>query len=358
MRGYKLLTVVGARPQFIKAAALSYSIAENDRLSEVIVHSGQHYDDELSANFFEELNIPSPKYNLGIGSKSHNSFIGEFIVAFESVLIQENPDLVIVYGDTNTTSAAAIAAAKMNIPLAHVEAGLREFDKSIPEEVNKLLTDAVTDLYFTPTETGVMNLKDEGREEHVYLTGDISLDLLFRNGEKLSLEDLNMNVPSSYAFMTCHREANTTNENLQKIIQAINKVEIPVIWTLHPRTKCALEEYGLRDKMESHVSLIEPLGFWDTQKLLKHASFVLSDSGGIIKESYFHKVPCIVIDKQTEWMEAVQEGWTQVSGPETDDILAAVKNVIRPDVHKNSLGDGRSGDIIVNSIVNYLDAKQ
>lgn len=355
---YKVLTVVGARPQFIKAAALSRAIGQSERLDEVIVHSGQHYDHELSGNFFEELSIPAPRYNLGIGSYTHNVFIGKFLLAFDEILEEEQPDLVIVYGDTNTTSAAAIGAAKRNIPLAHVEAGLREFDKSIPEEINKLITDSVTDLYFTPTQTGIENLSKEGVTENVYLTGDISLDLLFHNQDQLAYEDIEINVPKDYVFMTCHRDANTIRENLESIVNAVNGLGSTIIWTLHPRTKSALTTFGLMDKIERHVRLVEPMGFWETQRLVKHARYILTDSGGIIKEAYFHKTPCIVIDKQTEWLEAVNEGWTVVTGPNTEKIINASTAITIPDQHFNSLGDGRSGELIVNSILKFLDARK
>lgn len=354
---YHIITVVGARPQFIKAAALSKAISKSTILKETIVHSGQHYDHNLSGGFFEELSIPAPKYNLGIGSQSHNKMIGKFLIAFDDILEAEQPDLVIVYGDTNTTSAAAIGAAKRNIPLAHVEAGLREWDKSIPEEVNKLLTDSVTDLFFTPTQTGVDNLKKVGIIENVHLTGDISLDLLFQSPKYLSEQDVRSkyNLQGEYAFMTCHRDANTSDpKNLKAILNGASKCELPVVFPIHPRTKAAISQYQLENHISSNIKIIDPTSFWETQSLLKYSSIAITDSGGIIKEAYFHKVPGIIVDAQTEWMETLKEGWNRIAGPDEEKIIDYVKNRTKPEVHTNALGDGRCGERILNTIENFL----
>lgn len=358
---YHIITVVGARPQFIKAAALSRAIAKSSRLKETIVHSGQHYDHNLSGSFFSELEIPEPKYNLGIGSQSHNKMIGRFLIAFDDILEAEKPDLVVVYGDTNTTSAAAIGAAKRNIPLAHVEAGLREWDKSIPEEVNKLLTDSVTDLFFTPTQTGVGNLKKVGIVENVFLTGDISLDLLFHNPKFIeeSVLRTKYNLSGEYAFMTCHRDANTSDsKNLKAILNAVSKCDLPVVFPIHPRTKAAILQHNLGNHISSNILVIEPLSFWETQSLLKHAAIAITDSGGIIKEAYYHKVPGIIIDAQTEWIETIHEGWNSIAGPNEERIVNLVKSRKTPKVHTNALGDGNCGDRIVKRIERYLDENQ
>lgn len=355
---YKVITVVGARPQFVKAAALSRAILKDGRITEVIVHSGQHYDHNLSGSFFQELDIPAPAYNLGIGSASHNVQMSRFIALFDEILTDEAPDLVIVYGDTNTTAAAAIATAKRNIPLAHVEAGLREWNKAIPEEVNKLLTDAVTDLYFSPTQTGVDNLKKCGITKNVFLTGDISLDLLYGDNtkyiDKSSLLE-KYNLDDDYIFMTSHRDRNTDIEvNLKSIVSALRRISKHVILPLHPRTKNALNKFDLKKEIQENVHLVEPLPFWETQSLLKNASLAITDSGGIIKEAYFHKVPTIIIDQQTEWLEAVHEGWAHVTGPNTDAIVNLVENYPAPSVHTQALGDGKCGERIVEEIVKYL----
>lgn len=357
---YHIITVVGARPQFVKAAALSRAFSKNDRIKETIVHSGQHYDHNLSGGFFAELEIPSPKYNLDIGSMSHNKMIGHFLIAFDDIIDDEQPDMILVYGDTNTTSAAAIAAAKRNIPLVHVEAGLREWDKTIPEEVNKLLTDSVTDLYFSPTQTGVDNLIKVGISKNVYCTGDISLDLLYSNTKYIAEDTLRAkyNIEGEYAFMTCHRDANTSEKaNLAAILSAVSQYDGQVVFPMHPRTKAAITKYGLTDMIGANMIILEPLGFWETQSLLRHASIAVTDSGGIIKEAYFHKVPAIIIDKQTEWIETIDEGWNIVAGPNEEKIVYLLHNHKKGSIHTNALGDGNCGERITATILKYLDKR-
>ena len=356
---YHIVTVVGARPQFIKAASLSKAFAKSSKLRETIVHSGQHYDHNLSSDFFTELNIPEPKYNLGIGSQSHNKMMGQFLIAFDDILDLEQPDLVVVYGDTNTTSAAAIGAAKRNIPLAHVEAGLREWDKTIPEEVNKLITDSVTDLFFSPTQTGADNLAKVGITKNVFLTGDISLDLFFDDPKYIDEANIRSkyNLQGDYVFMTCHRDANTSNPtNLEAILNGASKCELPVLFPMHPRTKAAILKHNLGNVISSNIKVVEPLGFWETQSLLKYAAIAITDSGGIIKEAYFHKVPGIIIDGQTEWIETIEEGWNRIAGPNEAKIIEYVQSRKRPEIHTNALGDGNCGRRIIESIEMFLDS--
>jgi len=356
---YKLLSVVGARPQFIKLAGLHRAISKESNIEHVIIHSGQHYDHNMSGQFFIELDIPAPHYNIGIGSGHHNIQIAKCIIGVDEILEKEKPDLVIVYGDTNTTSAAAIAASKRNIPIAHVEAGLREFDKSIPEEVNKLLTDAVTDLFFVPTQTGIENLKNVGVTNNVFLTGDISLDLLYNNEKLWQKSDLisKYKVGEEFIFVTCHRASNTDNrDNLEQILCAIQEIGKSVIFAIHPRTIQKINAYSLNHLLSGdHIVLVDPPGFWETQSLIKHAHMVLTDSGGIIKEAYFHKTPAIIIDKQTEWIETVEEGWNQISGPFTHKIVKALQVWKRPNVHTNCLGDGHAGERMIKEMINYLE---
>jgi UDP-GlcNAc3NAcA epimerase len=348
MNKCKVISVVGARPQFIKLAAMHKAILQEGTLKHIIVHSGQHYDFDMSGQFFEELAIPEPDYNLEIGSGHHIIQMAKCMTGLIDVFEKEKPDMMLVYGDTNTTAAAAITASKCNLKIAHIEAGLREWDKSIPEEVNKLLTDAVTDLYFTPTETGRQNLAKEGKTNQVYVTGDISLDLLY---------DLVDRTPSDmpggdYVFMTCHRAANTDDPgNLKEILSAVKQIKQKVIFAMHPRTRKAIDILD-PNWTPDHVIIIDPPGFWDTQAYIKNAKFVLTDSGGIIKEAYFHKVPAIIIDKQTEWVETVEEGWNTIAGPNSEKILQSISKWRRPQVHTNCMGDGKAGQRIISEIIN------
>jgi UDP-GlcNAc3NAcA epimerase len=377
---FKLLTVVGARPQFIKAAPLSKIIAETEGVTEVMVHTGQHYDYALSQQFFDELNIAPPHYNLEVGSGRHVVQMSEIMRKLDAVLEIEKPDLVIVFGDTNSTAAAAIAAAKNHIPLAHIEAGLREFNKSTPEEINKMLTDSVTDLYFAPTKTGVKNLEKQGITENVFLTGDIGIDLIVNNLEKINTNlvifervdllpsnfklqtsnSLTSNFKpqtSNYYFMTCHRAANTDNiENFKQIMAAVAQLDTPVVFPIHPRTRAIVEQNSLGYLLKiPNLKLIEPIGFWDTQTLIRHAKMVLTDSGGVIKEAYFHRVGCIILQNEIEWIEAVEEGWACLSGNQTERILTDIRKFIPPSVWSGFLGDGHAAKRIVEAILIFLN---
>ena len=356
----KILTVVGARPQFIKAAPLSKALAESANLTEVLVHTGQHYDYALSQQFFDELGLPTPQYNLEIGSGRHAVQMGQILIKLDAVLEIEKPDMVVVFGDTNSTAAAAIVAAKNNIPLAHVEAGLREWNKRIPEEINKLLTDSVTDLYFAPTQTGVDNLKKQGITQNVFLTGDIGIDLIVNGLDKIKankslLQKLEI-TEGGYFFMTCHRASNTNDvENLKQILSTFADINETIIFPVHPRTRLTIEQNGLGHFLEKkNVKAIEPIGFWDTQTLIRHAKMVLTDSGGVIKEAYFHRVPCLIMDKQIEWIEAVNEGWSHIVGANRDLILDKIHNFGDPSVQSHFLGDGTAAKKIVGHISTFL----
>jgi UDP-GlcNAc3NAcA epimerase len=368
---YKILTVVGARPQFIKAAPLSKAIAESENLTEVLVHTGQHYDYALSQQFFDELGLPTPQYNLEIGSGRHAYQMGQILIKLDAVLEIEKPDMVVVFGDTNSTAAAAITAAKNNIPLAHVEAGLREWNKRIPEEINKMLTDSVTDLYFPPTKTGVENLKKQGVTEGVHLVGDIGIDLIINNLEKIEankhplFDSLNHSplithhskiTEGGYFFMTCHRAGNTDDvENLKQILSVFDDITEPVIFPIHPRTKATIEQHGLQHYLEKpHIHAIDPIGFWDTQTLIRHAKMVLTDSGGVIKEAYFHRVPCLILQNEIEWVEAVEEGWARLVGCQKNNIIQEIRNFERPTDWSGFLGDGKAALRIVDCITHYL----
>lgn len=372
---YKILTVVGARPQFIKAAPLSKAIAQSDNLTEILVHTGQHYDYSLSQQFFNELGLPTPQYNLEIGSGRHAYQMGQILIKLDAVLEKENPDMVVVFGDTNSTAAAAITAAKNNIPLAHVEAGLREWNKQIPEEINKLLTDSVTDLYFCPTKTGVKNLEKQGITEGVYLVGDIGIDLIANNLDKIEkhktvLEALEIQA-KNYFFVTIHRAANTLDSNkLQQILLALKSIAddgFDIVFPIHPRTQAAIEQFNLSSTItHPRIKILEPVGFWDTQVLIRNAKMTITDSGGVVKEAYFHRVPCIIPDTQIEWLEAIEEGWTYLTEADTSKILARVQDFPPPSPKESSrivsnsfksgfLGNGTAARQIVDIIFSFLE---
>ena len=354
----KIISIVGARPQFIKCAALSKHIRKC--FNEIIIHTGQHYDYELSKSFFDELGIPEPDYNLEIGSGKPAWQIANMMIKLEEIFEKEKPDCVIVFGDTNSTAAATIAAVKNNIKVAHVEAGLREFDKSIPEETNKLITDALCDFYFCPTPTAVSILKSMGITEHVYNVGDVMIDIIEENIERIKSDKSVLSkydvVEKEYAFVTCHRAANTDNvENLKQILIALNKIKLNLIFTLHPRTKKIIEQNKLQYLLNSpHILVVNPLGYFDTQTLIHHAKYVITDSGGVTKEAYYHKVQGILIDKQTEWVETINEGWNFQAGPNADKILENITMLGTPKAQSNCLGNGDAAKQIASILTEVL----
>jgi UDP-GlcNAc3NAcA epimerase len=349
----KIVSVVGARPQFIKCAPVSREIRKSH--TEILVHTGQHYDTEMSDVFFEELMIPRPDYHLSVGSGSHGKQTGDILMRVEEILFLEKPDLVIVYGDTNTTIGGALAAAKLNIPVAHVEAGLRSYDRTMPEEINRVVTDHISNLLFCPTENAVRILAKEGIEMGVHLVGDVMVDALEFNkeiAEKRSqiLERLCI-TPNQYLVLTVHRPANTDRkENLESIIRAVEKAGMPVVFPVHPRTKKCLQEYGMWNQLPANIIITEPLGYLDMVKILRHASKILTDSGGMQKEAYMLGVPCITLRENTEWVETVEEGWNVLAGADFDKILNAIM-CFNPDKKSNNI----FGRFAAKKIVNMLD---
>lgn len=324
----KILSIVGARPQFIKCAPLSREL--RTEYEEILVHTGQHYDAGMSNIFFEELGIPRPDYNLDIGSGNHGEQTGKILIEIEKVLIKEAPDMVVVYGDTNSTLAGALAASKMHIKVAHVEAGLRSFDRRMPEEVNRVLTDHISNLLFCPTQTAVDNLAKEGIIEGVHLVGDVMVDAVEYNrkvAEKKShiIENLGLEN-GKYLVITVHRPSNTDSiENMSNIIEALKESGKKVVFPVHPRTEKYLGKYGLWDRMPDNVEMIEPVGYLDMLKLMSGAEKILTDSGGMQKEAYLLGVSCITLRENTEWVETLEDGWNVLAGAEKGRIVRAVK---------------------------------
>lgn len=328
----KIVTIVGARPQFVKAATLSRIIMQHGQIEEVIVHTGQHFDANMSAIFFDEMQIPKPHYHLAIHSKGHGEMTGEMLAAIENVLLTEQPDAVVVYGDTNSTLAGALAAKKLQITLIHIEAGLRSFNMNMPEEINRILTDRISDLLLCPTQTAIANLEREGFEHFdtkVLLTGDIMKDSVsFYSALAETKSDIikRLNLTNtSFVLATLHRQENTDSKaNLEAIFKGLDAIhkETPVVLPLHPRTKKQLSHFGLT----TQITLIDPVGYFDMLSLLKHCTTVVTDSGGLQKEAYFSKKPCIIIRNESEWVELVEGGFAQLVGANQEKILSAYHN--------------------------------
>ena len=372
----KICTIIGARPQFIKAAAVSRAIAMHNKLasdaprvSEVIIHTGQHYDDDMSAVFFRELEIPNPAYNLGIGSGGHGTQTGQMLAGIEDILLKEKPDWVLIYGDTNSTLAGALAASKLNIPIAHVEAGLRSFNRRMPEEINRVMTDHLSTLLFCPSQTAVDNLRAEGippdglclapyssrLTPNVFIVGDVMADAFRFAATKLSqksdvLQRLKIEE-KRYYLATIHRAENTDDpQRLHNIMNAFSKIaekEI-VILPLHPRTKKIL---GNKISMfNPALRIIDPVGYFDIVALQKSALMILTDSGGMQKEAYWSQVPCITLRDETEWVETIETGWNVLAGADYDRIIQAV-GTIKPQMEQPPLyGDGHAAEKIIEAL--------
>lgn len=360
----KLVTIIGARPQFIKAAPFSEVFRkEND---EVLVHTGQHYDTNMSDVFFEELGIPKPEYHLGVGSGSHGLQTGRMLEKIEEIILKESPDGLLVYGDTNSTLAGALAASKLHIPVFHVEAGLRSYNKFMPEEQNRVLTDHISDLLLCPTQTAVDNLKKEGITAGVINTGDIMYDTVNRNIEfsnsrysngvwlnELKLE--NSNIPiikeKEYYLTTIHRAENTNDPNkLREIFAAFEKLDKPVLLPLHPRTRKLIDGLGIN---LSNTILINPVGYLLMLYLTANAYMVVTDSGGLQKEAYFLGTPCTTLRDQTEWVETLENGWNMLSPIDVNKILESVTRKLDCLSHPQPLlfGDGNATERICKAIL-------
>jgi UDP-GlcNAc3NAcA epimerase len=338
----RLLTVVGARPQFVKAAAVSRAIAARPDVSEIMVHTGQHFDAAMSDVFFDELGIPAPAHHLAINGGGHGAMTGRMLEALEGVLGAERPEAVIVYGDTNSTLAGALAAAKLNVPVAHVEAGLRSYNRRMPEEVNRVLADHVSALLLCPTRQAIENLAREGIRDGVHAVGDVMYDAVLHAGplarERSRILERLALAPGGYAVATVHRAENTDDPKaLARVLAYLGEAarERPVVLPLHPRTRLAAERAGLAF---AGIRLVEPLGFLDMQLLVSEAALVLTDSGGLQKEAYFHRVPCVTLRGETEWVETVEAGWNRLW---TKPLYASRREI-------GDYGDGRAAERIVD----------
>ncbi|MFM1651927.1 non-hydrolyzing UDP-N-acetylglucosamine 2-epimerase [Brevibacillus sp. B_LB10_24] len=334
----KMATIVGARPQFVKAAMVSRALRAVPGIQEIFIHTGQHFDERMSDVFFSELELPRPDHYLGIHSGSHGMQTGRMLESVERVLIAEQPEAVIVYGDTNTTLAGALAAAKLHIPVLHVEAGLRSYNRLMPEEINRIMTDHCAELLFAPTQTAAENLRQEGvPEAKIHLVGDVMYDAALYFGEKAErhsriLEQLDLE-PKHYMLATIHRAGNTDEpERLQTIFQGLCLAAeaLPVVLPIHPRTAAALQQIGMFEYVKQQLKVIEPVGYLDMVMLEKYASLIASDSGGVQKEAFFYKVPCATLRSETEWTELLDLGWNRLVSMEDSqtvcrDILAALE---------------------------------
>jgi UDP-N-acetylglucosamine 2-epimerase len=323
-----------------------------NRADEVVLHTGQHYDHELSQVFFDELGLEPPKHRLEAGSGSHAEQTARMLPGIEAAVVAEKPDLVLVYGDTNSTLAGALAASKLRVPVAHVEAGLRSFDRRMPEELNRVLVDRVSSLLFAPSGSAVGNLKDEGITEGVHEVGDVMLDANLRLApiarERSQALELAGVAPGSYALVTVHREANTREPALGRIVEALNALEEPVVFPLHPRTAGAIESMGLR--LTGHVHPRRPAGYLDFAALASQARVILTDSGGVQKEAYWYEVPCVTLREKTEWVETVEAGWNHLVGTDPGAIVAASREASPGPEHPSLYGDGHAADLIADVI--------
>ena len=347
----KIVSIIGARPQFIKAAVVSKEIIKRDGIEDVLVHTGQHYDENMSKIFFDELEIPKTNYNLNVGSASHAIQTGEMLIKIEKVLLSEKPDWVLVYGDTNSTIAGALAATKLHMKIAHVEAGLRSFNRFMPEEINRITTDRISDLLLVPSQNAMQLVEKEGLRDNSLFVGDVMFDsILFYQKmakDKLSISDITSE--RDFYLSTVHRAENTDDkERLQNIFSAFSELDKPVVLPLHPRTRSKLE--GIR--FNDNIKIIEPVSYLEMILLLRNCSKVLTDSGGLQKEAYFMQKPCITLRDETEWIETLNGNWNYIVGTN--------KNLIIEKVLVNSFeeqgqfyGDGKAGERIVKALLNY-----
>lgn len=354
---YKILTIVGARPQFIKASVVSHSIAKTQKIDEVVLHTGQHFDANMSDIFFNQLSIPKPDVQLNIHGGNHGEMTGQMLAEIEQALLKHKPDRVLVYGDTNSTLAGALAAIKLHIPVAHVEAGLRSFNMQMPEEINRILTDQVCDLLFCPTNTAVENLNNEGFSNKlvkVLQVGDVMQDAALLFAKKAVAPEIDL--PENFVLATLHRAENTDNHvNLESIVSALNtlhKSVMPVVLPLHPRTRKLIAQNGL--KLDVYV--LDPVGYFEMIWLLDHSQLVLTDSGGVQKEAYFFGKACVTMRDQTEWVELIEAGVNVLVGADQQKIITAVSNNVGKTIYdtKQLYGGGNAAQHIVDNLIKAI----
>jgi len=348
----KIVTILGARPQFIKAGTVSREIAKYQEIEEVIVHTGQHYDANMSEIFFEEMQIPKPHYNLDINGLGHGAMTGQMLEKIEKILLHEKPDWVMVYGDTNSTLAGALAASKLHIKTAHIEAGLRSFNMSMPEEINRILTDKISTMLFCPTQSAIDNLSNEGYDSFdvkVIKNGDVMQDgALFYSG--LAVKP-NVELKHDYILSTIHRAENTDDiERLKEIVAALNEIakEVQIVLPLHPRTKAILE----KNNLEVNCTIINPVGYLEMVYLIKNAKMIMTDSGGLQKEAFFFKKSCITLRDETEWVELIEKKFNVLAGADKEKIIELYTSYdFNKDFSIDLYGTGKAGAIIVKELL-------
>ncbi|MDG2124026.1 MAG: UDP-N-acetylglucosamine 2-epimerase (non-hydrolyzing) [Verrucomicrobiales bacterium] len=351
-----IVTVIGARPQFVKAAALSKALADSP-FDEFLIHTGQHYDEKMSDVFFTELGIPQPDVNLNVGSGSHGTQTARMIEGIEQVLLEQKPAMVILYGDTNSTVAGALAASKLHIPVAHVEAGLRSYNRRMPEEINRVVTDAISDLLLPPNAASAKTLENEAAIGKIEIVGDLMHEVLLGAATTASspqIDGLPDFTPGSYIATTIHRAENTdVPDRLHAIADALTSLDKPVIFPVHPRTRKTFADLGI-DFTGTSVHLVDPLPYSGMVGLMKNADVILTDSGGMQKEAYWLRIPCITVRDQTEWTETVDSGWNQLVAPDKNAILEATRSAPRPDAHPDFYGPPDAAHRIRAALSDFL----
>ncbi|MCU4741460.1 UDP-N-acetylglucosamine 2-epimerase (non-hydrolyzing) [Halobacteria archaeon AArc-m2/3/4] len=351
-------SIVGARPQFVKASVVTPALRK--RCEEVLVHTGQHYDEELSDVFFDELGIPEPDYNLGVGSDSHGQQTADMIAGIEEIVERTSPDVLLLYGDTNSTLAGAVIGSKADVTLVHIEGGLRSYNREMPEEVNRVATDHLSDVSFVPCERAIENLEAEGITDDVYFTGDVMYDAILKARERAretsTILETHGLEPDEFILTTVHRASNTDDRsNLAAILDGLANAPLPVVFPAHPRTVSCLREYGLWERATSELEVIDPVGYLDFVRLLDAAERIATDSGGVQKEAFFLDTPCATLREETEWKATVSCGWNVIVGPHREPIEAALETEYRLENKPQPYGDGNASERIARLLESHVE---